>query len=143
MKVKDLIEELKSCDQDAVVSVEGTAISYIDQLPGYYDGTYHELVEDASGNTKLVIRDDDVKVIIKTLEPDWFLLDDPDATVEIICSGSRKKRWEKRIEEIRKENRKIVEQINNKKENTFVADADISKTSWLTKMLGLFRHGNK
>ena len=48
MKVKDLIKNLSSMDPEAEVVVGGEAIHFIEQLPGYYDGSYECLIEDPS-----------------------------------------------------------------------------------------------
>lgn len=46
MKVQELINELKKCDQDSEVVVGGVPIYFIQELPGYYDGSYCELIQD-------------------------------------------------------------------------------------------------
>ena len=136
MKVKDLIKELKECDQDAVVCVEGQAIWYVDQLPGYYDGCYDEVVEDDDGSETLIVRDDGTKVVIKILELDRFLLNDPDMAVEVRCRSTRnQERWERRIEEMREENRKILESAGEKSERTSIPQP----AGWMNKLVGIFK----
>lgn len=46
MKVKELIENLKKCDPEAEVIADGMAIFFIEEQPGYYDGSYQVLIQD-------------------------------------------------------------------------------------------------
>jgi hypothetical protein len=48
MKVKNLIKELEKLDQESEVTIGGSAIYCVEQLPGYYDGYYEKLIEDES-----------------------------------------------------------------------------------------------
>lgn len=48
MKVKELIAELSKCDPEATVNTPDGDIYFIEQLPGYYDGHYEELIHDES-----------------------------------------------------------------------------------------------
>lgn len=48
MKVKDLLKELSTMDPESEVVVGGTAIHFIEELPGYYDGFYESLIENGS-----------------------------------------------------------------------------------------------
>ena len=50
MKTKDLILELQKCDPNAEVVVGGEAIFFIEELPGYYDGSYQKLIQNESNN---------------------------------------------------------------------------------------------
>lgn len=50
MKTKDLILELQKCDPNAEVVVGGEPIFFIEQLPGYYDGSYQKLIQNKSKN---------------------------------------------------------------------------------------------
>lgn len=46
MKVQELINELKKWDPNSEVVVGGVPIYFIEELPGYYDGSYCELIQD-------------------------------------------------------------------------------------------------
>lgn len=48
MKVKDLIAELQKCDPEAFVDMPDGALCSVELLPGYYDGSYQVIIEDAS-----------------------------------------------------------------------------------------------
>lgn len=48
MKAKELIQELMKMDPEAEVVVDGDAIHFVEQLPGYYDGYYETLIENPS-----------------------------------------------------------------------------------------------
>lgn len=70
MKTKDLILELQKCDPEAEVVVGGEAIFFIEQLPGYYDGSYQKLIQNNSSNYNikgLEFTRAGTKVIINTM----------------------------------------------------------------------------
>lgn len=78
MRVKDLIKELSKLDPEAVVNTSKGPIHFVDQLPGYYDGCYEELIIDpklspyydivgmkfSKDKTKVILRDVDISDLI-------------------------------------------------------------------------------
>lgn len=48
MKVKELLKELAGMDPEAEVVCGDGGVYFVEQLPGYYDGHYEELIHDDS-----------------------------------------------------------------------------------------------
>lgn len=48
MKVKELLKELSSMDPEAEIVCGDGGAYFVEQLPGYYDGSYEKLLHDES-----------------------------------------------------------------------------------------------
>ena len=48
MKVKELLKELASMDPEAEIVCGNGGVYFVEQLPGYYDGSYESLIHDES-----------------------------------------------------------------------------------------------
>ena len=113
MKVKELIEQLKKCDPNAVVCINGDAIDYIHELPGYYDGKYNEVIRDESGdNESFVISSKGTKVVVKTYDLGDFLINDTDGEVVIDVEHDEAEIKEA-VEDLRIQAREIHEGIRD------------------------------
>lgn len=126
MKVKELIEQLSKCDPEAEVIAEGKCIYFIEELPGYYDGSYQVLIQDKSSpyfnikgveftraNKKVRLNMMDFEDVIQAFTEEDYINNlifkfDPSLREDTILS------LEKRISEIKTE---ALDWIKNNKEN--------------------------
>jgi len=118
MNTKQFIEELQKIDPsgELTVCIGNAEVSYIDKVPGYYDGRLEKIIynNDKTKNifnvigAKLVISGDKVRIFSTSL--DDVLLENPDLPVEIEGEpdGGYFTNW---VEKLRKENREIIESV--------------------------------
>lgn len=120
MKVKDLIEELKKCDPEAIVS----GLYYIDQLPGYYDGAYQYPIIENHQIKEYVISRTGTKVCLIRTSLEDVLTDNPELPVRL--EGFVEGNWHHQeylneIEKYRKEGRELQKELEewdkNRKKN--------------------------
>lgn len=119
MKVRELIEQLKTCDQEAHVYGCGGAIIALDQLPGYYDGSYSYYEDDV-----LHITTEGRKVYIETIDKDSIISryeGDMDKIREHISIHTHNpKIYEEEIWKEIEENAKIVREVRQESMKIYV-----------------------
>ncbi|HMC00795.1 MAG TPA: hypothetical protein VKN14_07155 [Flavobacteriaceae bacterium] len=120
MKTKELIEQLQKADPsgDCEVVADGTPIYFVAKLPAYYDGPLAILIHDEKlkdkcysiTGYKLTCTGEKIRLHLTDLES--VIFEDSEATVDLSeLPESQKNRWEKLIQDLRKESRKIDEEI--------------------------------
>jgi hypothetical protein len=84
MNVRELINELKGCDPDAIICTGGNeSINYIECLPSYYDGRLMHVMQDECGNpVKISMRSGGSKVKMHSYDIEDVIFDNPRIEVE-------------------------------------------------------------
>jgi len=122
MTIKELIDELKKCAEKygpdiTVCANDNQEIWFWTKEPAYWNGCLHKVHIDESvknfRNVKRVeITSEGEKLVLHSFSTDSAILDEADFPVVFnISNEDKKKEWEERIEEWRKETRRIDKEI--------------------------------
>lgn len=126
MKVAQLIKELELCSPDAEVVVNNEPIYFIEELPGYYDGSFQKLIQNESKSpfyniegTKFTREGNKVRLNVMSFEDViWNSFDEKDLNnIQFIFDKSLgpdkiefyKKVVEKEIESFKKSLKEVLE----------------------------------
>jgi len=122
MNVGELIEALQKYPKDVPICVDNNPIYFTDMTAAYWDGRLQQIIHDEELRGKSYsiigwkITDKGSKVVLRTIELEDVLLDNPDLPVEYDLDARSIPRYKTEVEAIRVKMKEIIARVDTENE---------------------------